>query len=152
MFHSHLDYSQNPPLEGRPNHKIGRPQHSERSQLLVYSILSYVRIRMNKFIEKITFSWGPGHLWLHTTLERPWPHYMIWEVCWDGLWTLSLLGSHNLMATAHGACVKWAGSSVQDRSLQCPLNTIRPFKIYLSQNSPFKTQPQLVNEETIWSL
>ena len=29
-----------------------------------------------KFIE-ITFGWGPGHSWLHSTLEDPWPHYMI---------------------------------------------------------------------------
>jgi hypothetical protein len=28
-------------------------------------------------------------IWLHTTLEGPWPHYMILGVCWDGLWTLS---------------------------------------------------------------
>ena len=24
-----------------------------------------------------TCSWRPGHIWLHTTLEDPWPHYMI---------------------------------------------------------------------------
>ena len=41
-----------------------------------------------KFIE-IAFGWGSGHIWLHTTLDGPWPHYMILEVCWDGLWTLS---------------------------------------------------------------
>ena len=34
-------------------------------------------------------SWGPNHIWLHTTLEGPWLQYMIVEVCWDGLWTLS---------------------------------------------------------------
>jgi hypothetical protein len=33
--------------------------------------------------------WQPGHTWLHTTPEDPWPHYMILEVNWDGLWTLS---------------------------------------------------------------
>ena len=33
---------------------------------------------------------GPGHMWLHTTLEGAWPHYIISEVCWDGgLWTHS---------------------------------------------------------------
>ena len=37
----------------------------------------------------IAIGWGPGHTWLHTTLEGPWPHYMILEVSWDGLWTLS---------------------------------------------------------------
>ena len=41
-----------------------------------------------KFIE-IAFGWGPGRIWLHTTLEGPWPHDMILEVCWDSLWTLS---------------------------------------------------------------
>ena len=28
------------------------------------------------------------NIWLHTTLEDPWPHYMILRVCWDDLWTL----------------------------------------------------------------
>jgi hypothetical protein len=37
----------------------------------------------------MAFGWGPGHIWLHTTLEDPWPHYMSLEVCWDNLWTLS---------------------------------------------------------------
>jgi hypothetical protein len=40
MFHGHLDCFQKPPLGGGPNTKSGRPWHSERSQLLVYSILS----------------------------------------------------------------------------------------------------------------
>jgi hypothetical protein len=34
------------------------------------------------------------HIWLHTILEVPWPHHMILEVCWDGLWTLSIGLSH----------------------------------------------------------
>ena len=34
-----------------------------------------------KFIV-IAFGWGSGHVWLHTTLEGPWPHYMSLEVCW----------------------------------------------------------------------
>ena len=38
---------------------------------------------------EITIGLGPGQIWLHTTLEDPWPHYMILEVSWDGLWTLS---------------------------------------------------------------
>jgi hypothetical protein len=38
---------------------------------------------------EIAFGWGTGHIWHHTALEGPWPHYMILEVCWDGLWTLS---------------------------------------------------------------
>ena len=42
----------------------------------------------SKFIE-IALGWEPGHIWLHTTHEDPWPHYMMLEVCWDGFWTLS---------------------------------------------------------------
>jgi hypothetical protein len=41
-----------------------------------------------KFIE-MAFDWGLGHIWLHTTLEGPWPHYMVREVILEGLWTLS---------------------------------------------------------------
>ena len=44
--------------------------------------------REQTFIE-IAFGWGPGHIWLHTTLEDPWPHYMTLEVCWGSLRTLS---------------------------------------------------------------
>jgi hypothetical protein len=43
----------------------------------------------SKIIE-IEFGWRPSHIRLHTTLEGPWPHYMmILEMCWDGLWTHS---------------------------------------------------------------
>ena len=38
---------------------------------------------------EIAFGWGPGQIWLHTALESPWPHYMVLQVSWDGLWTLS---------------------------------------------------------------
>ena len=64
--------------------------------------------RNSSWIEKleIAFGWGPGHLWIHTSLEDLWAHYMILEVSWDGLWTL-LLGSHNLMVRLL-ACV-WNG-------------------------------------------
>ena len=41
-----------------------------------------------KFIE-ISFGWAPGDIWLHTTVEDQWPHYMILDMPWDGLWTLS---------------------------------------------------------------
>ena len=37
----------------------------------------------------ITYGWGSGHTWRHNTLEGLWPHYMVLEGCWDGLWTLS---------------------------------------------------------------
>ena len=38
-----------------------------------------------KFIE-IAFGWGPGQIYLHTTLEGLWPHYVILGVSWDNLW------------------------------------------------------------------
>ena len=41
-----------------------------------------------KFVE-IAFSWGPSHIWLHTTLEGACPHYMILEMSCDSIWTLS---------------------------------------------------------------
>ena len=51
--------------------------------------LSYVIISKHlhewRFIE-IAFDWGPSHTWVHNTLDDPWPHYMILEVCcWDSL-------------------------------------------------------------------
>ena len=46
------------------------------------------RLHEWNYIE-IAFDWGPDHTWLHTTLKDPWPHCMILEVPWDGLWTLS---------------------------------------------------------------
>ena len=59
----------------------------------------------SKFIE-IAFGWGPHHIRLHTTLEGPWPHYMILEVSWESLWTLRL-SYHNFMLTTLGSYVKW---------------------------------------------
>ena len=45
--------------------------------------LASIKVHWNSIV------WGSSH----TTLEGLWPHYMILEVSWDGLWTL-LLGSH----------------------------------------------------------
>ena len=47
-FHDHLDYCQKPLLGGRPNTKQGDHWHYERSQPLVYFILSCVKTRMNR--------------------------------------------------------------------------------------------------------
>ena len=54
---------------------------------LFYFIMCEDRHDQN-FIE-IAFDSLPDHIWLHTTLEDLWPQYMILEVSWDGLWTLS---------------------------------------------------------------
>ena len=51
------------------------------------SILSCVRILMNRNSLKQHLAKVP--VTLHTTLEDPWRHYIILEVCWDGLSTLS---------------------------------------------------------------
>ena len=88
MFHGHLDYFQRPPLGGRFDTKPG--DHGtlnahNRWFILFYHVWGSVWM---SFIE-IAFGWGPSHIWLHTTLEDSWPHCMILEVFWDGLWTLS---------------------------------------------------------------
>ena len=74
---------------GLTQNRPGRPWYFEHSQPLVCSILSCVRTRMNRNSIETTFGWGLGHIRLHTTLEGPWPHYVILEVSWDGLCTLS---------------------------------------------------------------
>ena len=87
MFHGHLDYFQKPTLGGRSNTKLG--DHGTLNAHNSCFILFY-------------HTWGPqwikihwNNVWLraqshiYTTLEEPWPHYMILEVCWDGLWTFS---------------------------------------------------------------
>ena len=54
---------------------------------LFYSMCEDHRMNRNSLKEHLVE--GPI-TWLHTTLEGPWPHYMILKVCWDdGLWTLS---------------------------------------------------------------
>ena len=42
-----------------------------------------------QFFFEIALGRGPRHIWLHTTLEGPWLHYMILEMCWHGLCILS---------------------------------------------------------------
>ena len=70
------------------------PQHQETTALQTLTTVDLFYFIMcedlheEKFLE-IAFGWGSGHIWLHTTLEGPWPHYMSLEVCWDGLWTCS---------------------------------------------------------------
>ena len=108
MFHGHLDYFQQPPLGGRPS---TRPEdHGTRNThnrwfILFYHVweLTWIEIHWNG----IWLRAGPGHIWLHTTLEGPWPHHMILEVSWEGLQTLSLRLSqfHNFMVMALGSCV-----------------------------------------------
>ena len=98
---------QRPPLGGRPNTKLGDHVTMESRNHWFIMLLSCVRKPPPlPSWTGLAFGWGPGHISLHTTLEGPWPHYMILEVFWDNLWTL-LLGSHNFMFTALGSWVKW---------------------------------------------
>ena len=93
--------------------EVGLTQNRETMALRTLTTIDILYFIMcedlheSKFID-IAFGWGPNHIWLHTTLEIPWRHYMILKVCWNGLWTLSfgLLGSHNFMVTALDSCVK----------------------------------------------
>jgi hypothetical protein len=88
MFHGHLDHFQKPPLGGRPTTKPGDHGITNAHKHWFVIFIMCKDPHEHKFIN-IAFGWGPGHIWLHTTLEGPWPHYMILEVCWDGLGTLS---------------------------------------------------------------
>ena len=62
--------------------EVGLTQNRETMALRVLNSIDLFNFIMcedpheQKFIE-ITFGWGPGHSWLHSTLEDPWPHYMI---------------------------------------------------------------------------
>ena len=105
MFHGHLDYFLKPPLGGRPNTNPG--DHGTSDDPKRWLILFY-------------HVWGPA--WIEIHWKSIWlrarshinPHYTWGSVtrlhdfggC-VGLWTLFLLGSHNLMVTAFGSYVKW---------------------------------------------
>ena len=73
----------------------------------------------------------PNHTWLHTTLEGPWPHYMILEVYWDGLQRLSFRLSQ---FHGHGS---W---------LMCEVALSRPFTYWLLH------EPELGLEVGSWFL
>ena len=90
MFHGHLHYFQNPPLGGRPNTKPGDHGTPNAHNRWLFYFIMCEDPREQSFIE-IAFGWGPGHIWLHATLEGPWPHYMILEVCCDQ-WSGRFLG------------------------------------------------------------
>ena len=70
--------------------KVGLTQNWETMALWMLITIDWLYFIMCedphewKIIE-IAFGWGSGQIYLHTTLEGPWPHYMILEVSWDGL-------------------------------------------------------------------
>ena len=80
MFHGHLDYFQKPPHRGRPNTKLGdhgTPYDHNRQFILFYHVWGPAWME----IHEIAFVGGPSHMWVHTTLEDLWPHYMILDGC-----------------------------------------------------------------------
>ena len=74
--------------------EVGLTQNQETMTLQTLTTIDLLYFIMHedpheyKFIE-IAFGRGLSYIWLHTTLEGPWPHYMILEVSWDSLWTVS---------------------------------------------------------------
>ena len=74
--------------------EVGLTQNRETMALQTLTTITWLYFMMwedpheQTFIE-IAFDWRPGQIWLHTTLESPWPHCMILEVSWDSLWTFS---------------------------------------------------------------
>ena len=88
IFHGHLDYFQKLPLGGRPNTKPrdhGTLNAHNHWFILFYHVWGppWIEIHWNSMWLR------PYHIWLHTTFEDPWPHYIIMGVPWDRLWTLS---------------------------------------------------------------
>ena len=104
MLHSHLDYFQtNDLLDVRLTKN--RETMALRTHITVDSFYSsmhedpaWVETHWNSIC-----GWRSGHIWLHATLEDPWPHDMSLEVCWDDLSTDTLVGSHNFTVTARGS-------------------------------------------------
>ena len=77
MDHVYLDYFSKLPLGGRLNTGSGdhdTPNTHNCWFIPFYHVWGPAWIYL--FLG-ITFGWGPSHIWLHTALEDPWPHYMI---------------------------------------------------------------------------
>ena len=85
MVQGHLDYFQKPPPRGRSNTKPG--DHGTPN-VDIHCFILFNHVRGPTWIKTHqNSSWlrARSHTALHTTLEGPWPHYMILEVVWDGL-------------------------------------------------------------------
>ena len=117
MFHGHFDYSQKPPLGGRPNTKPrdhGTPQSHNRWFNIFYHVRGPC---MNRNSLKYYLVERSATYDSTQTLKDPWPHSMILEVplckrpCtfWPSqkAFTHFFLDSHNFMVTAPSSCVKW---------------------------------------------
>ena len=128
--HGHLIIFKNHLLE------VGLTQYQEimALQTLTTVVLYYFIICEDpheQVVIEIAFGWGLGHIWLHTTLEGLWPHYVILQVSWDDLWTLSFglsqfhgHGSWLVCEVAHNVH-KWAEISYNKwvHCKKCPFKT-----------------------------
>jgi hypothetical protein len=89
MFHGHSDYFYKPPLGSRPNTNPGdhgTPNTHNHWFILFHQVSWPIWIEFHS-----NYIWlrARSHMTSHCTRASVWPHYMISEVCWDGLWTLS---------------------------------------------------------------
>ena len=82
----------------------------------------------HKFIE-IVFGWGPSHIWLHTIVEGPWPHYVVLEVSGD-LWTL-FWGALTISWSWLLACV-WSGPNHGVIIVTLSVTTTTLFLVYIA--------------------
>ena len=106
MFHGHLDYSQKSLFGDRYSTKLGdhgTPNAHNCWYILFYHVWGPAWIK--KIIE-IAVGWGPGYIWLHTTLNVHDHTTWFWK-CLGTAFGHFLLGSYNFMGTALGSCVKW---------------------------------------------
>ena len=72
------------------------------SYFIMYEDPVCIEIQWNRIWQRTS------HMWLHTTLEGPWPHYyMISEVPWDGLWALPFEALTISRSQLLASCVKW---------------------------------------------
>ena len=110
MFHGHLDCFQEPPLESRPNTKLGdhgTPNTHNRWLVIFYHVWgpTWIKIHSNSI-------WLRTRSWITSRYTWESLTYMILEVCWDGLWTLSFglsqFHGHDSWLLAH----VWSGLSI----------------------------------------
>ena len=88
MFHGYSHCFQKSSRGGRPNTirgDYGTLNAHNRWFILFDHVWgsAWIEIHWNSIWLRV------DHIWLHTTLEDPWPPYMILKVSRDGLWTLS---------------------------------------------------------------
>jgi hypothetical protein len=110
VFHGHLDYFQKPPLGGRPNTKSsqnhGTTNVDKRWFILFCRVWgpTWIEIHWNSMWLRAQSQMTSHYTWGSVTTLHDFEGGL--ETALDTLfWALT--GSHNLMVTALGLCVKW---------------------------------------------